>query len=130
MCPAKPMSGSMRNSSSLVTTYGVGLSKGEVVGIRDDDGPGDAASAGTERGKANVAEGDAVGEISGDGLTLGTGVGDGLGVGVGGGGIMFRQRCNGTVAPPISLTSIWQRSNHFSRSGGPNCGSAVLGKMR
>ena len=43
-------------------------------------------------------------------------------------GIMFSQRCNGTLAPPISFTSVSQRAWIFSKSGGPNGLSAVPGK--
>jgi hypothetical protein len=37
--------------------------------------------------------------------------GEGLGVGLGvGEGMIFSQRCSGTLAPPISLTSVSQRA--------------------
>ena len=67
-------------------------------------------------GNANVADGDADGIAdvpgAGDDVDVGLGDGDGLGdgVGVGGGGMMFAQRCSGTVAPPISSTNFWQRA--------------------
>src|SRR5207247_5254783 len=93
-----------------------GVTLGDVVGV--SAGVGDAAPPGLEGGNANVADGDADGE------------GLGVGVGVGGGGIMFSQWCSGTVAPPISSTSFWQRAWSFSRSGGPNGLSAVPGNTK
>jgi hypothetical protein len=63
---------------------------------------------------------DAVDEGDGEGLGVGLGVGE---------GIMFSQRCNGTLAPPISFTSVSQRAWILSKSGGPNGFSAVPGKM-
>jgi hypothetical protein len=43
------------------------------------------------------------------------GVGDGVGDGVGvGGGMMLTHLCNGTPAPPISVTSASQRVWSFS----------------
>jgi hypothetical protein len=58
-------------------------------------------------GNANVADGDGedvpdgVGEADDEGLGVGPGVGE---------GIIFSQRCNGTLAPPISLVSVSQRA--------------------
>ena len=72
--------------------------------------------AGVVTGNANVAEGDEDGvvdeEAPGDDGDVGNGDAEGLGVGVGvgGGGMMFSQWCSGTVAPPISSTSFWQRA--------------------
>src|SRR5262249_38722788 len=95
--------------------------------------PTDAVGAGRETRNANVGAGagggvpDAVDE--GDGVPLGDGEGLGVALGVGE-GIMFSHRCNGTLAPPISLTSVSQRAWIFSKSGGPNGFSTVPGKMR
>ena len=88
--------------------------------------PGDVVSAGVETENANVGDGngegvpDAVDEGDGEGLGVGLGVGE---------GIMFSQRCNGTLAPPISLTSVSQRAWILFKSGGPNGFSAVPWKM-
>ena len=85
---------------------------------------GEAVSAGVETRNAKVGDGesvpDAVDEGDGEGLGVGLGVGE---------GIMFSQRCNGTLAPPISFTRISQRALILSKSGGPNGFSAVPGKM-
>ena len=88
-------------------------------------------------GNANVAAGDAdgadalaAGDIVDVGVDEGEGVGVGVGVGVGGGGMMFIQWCSGTVAPPISSTSFWQRTWSLSKSGGPKGVSAVPGKIK
>ena len=62
---------------------------------------------------------DAVDEGDGEGLGVGLGVGE---------GIMFSQRCNGTLAPPISFTSVSHRAWILSKSGGPNGFSAVPGE--
>jgi hypothetical protein len=65
------------------------------------------------KGNANVADGEADGDIDALGDTPAVGVvavavgwGVGVGVGVGGGGMMFSQWWSGTVAPPISSTSF------------------------
>jgi hypothetical protein len=94
--------------------------------------PGEAVSAGLETRNANVGAGEAEGVP--DGVDEGDGVpvedGEEVGVGLGvGEGIMFSQRCNGAVAPPISFTSVSQRAWILSKSGGPNGFSAVPGKM-
>jgi len=97
---------------------------GELVGTCVERG--DAVAAGLERRNANVAAGD------GDGVpdAVEEGDGEGLGVGLGvGEGIAFSQRCNGTLAPPISFTSVSQRAWILSKSGGPNGFSAVPGKI-
>ena len=47
-------------------------------------------------------EGDAVPFCVAGGLDTGLGVGEG--------GMIFSQRCSGTLAPPISLTSVSQRA--------------------
>jgi hypothetical protein len=60
-------------------------------------------AAGLVTGNANV--GDAV-----DGVPLGDCEGLGVGLGVGEDGMIFSQRYNGTVAPPISLTNSSQRA--------------------
>ena len=88
--------------------------------------PGEAVSAGVEMPNANVGAGegdgvpDAVDEREGEGLGVRLGVGE---------GITFSQRCNGTLAPPISFTSVSQRAWILSKSGGPDDFSAVPGKM-
>lgn len=88
--------------------------------------PADAVAAGLETRNANVGAGegegvpDAVEEGDGEGLGVGLGVGE---------GIAFSQRCNGTLAPPISFTSVSQRAWILSKSGGPNGFSAVPGKI-
>ena len=88
--------------------------------------PGDAVSVEVETGNANVGAGDGCGVPD----AVGEGDGEGLGVGLGvGEGIMFSQRCNGTLAPPISFTSVSQRAWILSKSGGPNGFSAVPGKI-
>ena len=95
--------------------------------------PVDAVATGLERRNANVAAGDGKGVADpvteGDGVTLGDSVGLGVGLGVGEGGMIFSHLCKGTLAPPISLTSVSQRAWIFSKSGGPNGFSAVPGKM-
>jgi len=69
--------------------------------------PGEAVSAEVETENANVGDGngegvpEAVDEGDGEGLGLGLGVGE---------GIIFCQRCNGTLAPPISFTSVSERA--------------------
>ena len=68
---------------------------------------GDAVPAGLETGNANVGEG------NGEGVpdTVADGEGEGLGVGLGvGEGMIFSQRSNGTLAPPISFTSASLRA--------------------
>ena len=81
-----------------------------------DGEAGDGTCGGVVTGKANVAEGDedevVEGEApGGDGeIGIGEAKGLGVGVGVGGGGMIFSQWCSGTVAPPISSTSFWQRA--------------------
>jgi hypothetical protein len=64
-----------------------------------------------------------------DGVALGDADAAGDVLGVGEGGMIFTHSCNGTLAPPISLTSISQRERIFSKSGGPNGLSAVYGNM-
>jgi hypothetical protein len=94
--------------------------------------PGEEVSVGVETRNAKV--GDGAGEGVPGGVDEGDGVpledGEGLGVGLGvGEGIMFSQRCNGALAPPISFTSVSHRAWIFSKSGGPNGFSAVPGKI-
>ena len=79
---------------------------GDVGGV--SAGLGDTVPLGLEAGNANVADGDA--DSEGEFVDVGVANGEGLGVGVGGGGIMFSQWCSGTVAPPISFTSVWERA--------------------
>jgi hypothetical protein len=87
---------------------GLGLTAaGERVGACVE--PADAVAVGLERRNANVAVGDGDGVADGDRVPLadGDGLGEGLGVGE---GITFSHRCSGTLAPPISLTSVSQRA--------------------
>ncbi|MFL6552965.1 MAG: hypothetical protein ACJ8LV_06330 [Chthoniobacterales bacterium] len=97
---------------------------GALVGVRVE--PADAVAAGLETRNAEVGDGnadgvpDAVDEGEGVGLRVGLGVGE---------GIVFSQRCNGTLAPPISFISVSHRAWILSKSGGPNGFSAVPGKM-
>ena len=65
--------------------------------------PGEAVSTGVETRNANVGAGDR------DGVPDAVDEGDGEGLGVGE-GIMFSQRCNGTLVPPISFVSTSQRA--------------------
>jgi hypothetical protein len=67
----------------------------------------EAGAGGLERRNANVADGDGKGVP--DGVDEGDGEGLGVGLGVGE-GIIFSQRCNDTVAPPISLVSVSHRA--------------------
>ena len=97
---------------------------GELAGVRVE--PADAVAGGLETRNAEVGEGD------GDGVPDAVDEGDGVGLGVGlgvGEGIVFSQRCNGTLAPPISFISVSHRAWILSKSGGPNGFSAVPGKM-
>ena len=86
----------------------VGDSAGESVEL------GVAVATGLVMGNANV--GDAEVETPADTLDEGDavppGVATGLdtGLGVGEGRMIFSQRCKGTLAPPISLTSVSQRA--------------------
>lgn len=104
--------------------WGLRDAAGELAGACFE--AADAVIAGLETGNANVGAGD--GDGVPDGLKEGDGEGLGVGLGVGE-GIMFSQRCNGTLAPPISFTSVSQRAWILSKSGGPNGFSAVPGKM-
>jgi len=74
---------------------------GELAGV--GVGVGDVVAAGVETGNANVCDG------NGEGVPDAVDEGDGEGLGVGE-GIMFSQRCNGTLVPPISFASISQRA--------------------
>ena len=105
----------------LCLLRGLRAAAGELAGARVERA--DAIAAGLEAGNANVGAGE------GDGVppdAVDEGDGEGLGVGE---GIIFSQRCNGTLAPPISFTKVSQRAWILSKSGGPNGFSAVPGKM-
>ena len=86
----------------------MGDSAGESVEL------GVAVVTGPGMGNANAGEGeveapgDALGEE--DAVPLGDARGLDTGLGVGEGGMIFSQRCSGTLAPPISLTSVSQRA--------------------
>lgn len=85
---------------------------GELAGVSvasaDPDG------AGLPIGNANVdsGDGDIVADTPGEGddVAFGDGEGVGVGLGLGEGGIIFSHLCNGTVAPPISFSSVSQRA--------------------
>ena len=83
---------------------------------------GDAVSAGVDTGNAKLGacDRDGVPDAVGEGLGVGLGVGE---------GIMLAQRCNGTLAPPISFSNVSLRAWILSKSGGPNGFSAVPGKI-
>ena len=86
----------------------MGDSAGESIKL------GVAVATGLGMGNANAGEGeveipaDILGEE--DAVPLGDARGLYTGLGVGEGGMIFSQRCNGTLAPPISLTSVSQRA--------------------
>lgn len=95
----------------------LGDARGEVVGVSVGlTGPPAAGPAGLGIGNANVdvdvGEADGVVDPVGDREEVGVTVGerDGVGVGVGEGGMIFSQRCSGTLAPPISFTNASQRA--------------------
>lgn len=74
------------------------------------------------------ADGVVLGGDAGPGIAVGVGVGVGGGVGVGAGLEMSTQVCSVPPNPPISLSNSSTRACHFTRSGGPGCSSALLGK--
>ena len=82
----------------------MGDSAGESVKL------GVAVVTGLGMGKANAGEGEV--EIPADilGEEDAVPLGDARGLGVGEGGMIFSQRCSGTLAPPISLTRVSQRA--------------------
>lgn len=91
---------------------GLRLAAGELVGASVElDG---VVANGLGIGNANVgdAESEAVADTldEGDAVALGDARGLDTGLGVGEGGMIFSQRCSGTLAPPISLTSVSQRA--------------------
>ena len=65
-------------------------------------------------GNANVDDGEADSVVDkpdeGEPVAFGDSCGLDAGLGVGEGGMIFSQRCSGTLAPPISLTSVSQRA--------------------
>jgi hypothetical protein len=91
---------------------GLRLTMGELVGV--SVGLLCAFDAGLEIGNANVGDTEADGVANavnaGDGVAPGTDEGLGVGLGVGEGAMILSQWCNGTLAPPISLTSVSQRA--------------------
>ena len=91
---------------------GLRVAAGELVGASVELGRVGAPGLGT--GNANFGDGEAetVADTLGDGDAVALGDARGLdtGLGVGEGGMIFSQRCNGTLAPPISLTSVSQRA--------------------
>ena len=105
---------------------GLRVAVGEAFGVNVEFAGVPAEGLETRNANVGAGEGDgvpdAVDEGDGEGLEVGVGVGVGE-------GIMFSQRCNGTLAPPISFSSVSQRACILSKSGGPNGFSAVPGKM-
>ena len=91
---------------------GLRLAAGEVVGASVE--LAGVVANGLGIGNANVgdAESEAVAETLDEGDAVAPGDARGLdtGLGVGEGGMIFSQRCRGTLAPPISLTSVSQRA--------------------
>ena len=91
---------------------GLRLAAGELEGAGVESG--EVVANGLGIGNANVgdAESEAVADTlnEGDAVALGDARGLDTGLGVGEGGMMFSQRCSGTLAPPISLTSVSQRA--------------------
>jgi hypothetical protein len=91
---------------------GLRFAAGELVGASVELGV--VVTTGLGMGNANVGdcEPEAVGDIldEGDAVALGVARGLDTGLGVGEGGTIFSQRCSGTLAPPISLTSVSQRA--------------------
>lgn len=107
--------------SRIAISQCLGDTRGEVAGVSVGlAGPAAAGPAGLGMGNANGGDGDgdAAGDPPGDGdcagddvgIAPGDGEGLGVGVGVGGGGMIFSQRCSGTLAPPISFTNASQRA--------------------
>ncbi len=100
----------MNRVHGLVFFFGAARFAVELVGATVELLAGVVAS-GLVTGNANVGDGKA--EPAGDavdGVPLGYGEGLDVGLGVGEGGMIFSQRYNGTVAPPISLTNSSQRA--------------------
>ena len=91
---------------------GLRLTAGELVGVSVE--LVSAVATGLAMGNANVGDTEAGGVADavdeGDGVALGDDEGLGVGLGVGEGGMIFSQGCSGTLAPPISLTSVSQRA--------------------
>ena len=91
---------------------GLRLAVGEGVGETVESGV--AVATGLEMGNANVGDGEPEGFgdtlDEGEVVTVGVAAGLDIGLGVGEGGMIFSQRCNGALAPPISLTSVSQRA--------------------
>ena len=91
---------------------GLRVAAGELVGASVELGGVVATGLGT--GNANVGDSEAETVADrldeGDAVALGDARGLDTGLGVGEGGMIFSQRCSGTLAPPISLTSVSQRA--------------------
>ena len=91
---------------------GVRVAAGELVGARFELSGVVAPGPGT--GNANFGDGEAETVANtlddGDAVALDDTRGLDTGLGVGEGGMIFSQRCSGTLAPPISLTSVSQRA--------------------
>jgi hypothetical protein len=91
---------------------GLRLAVGEAVGKTVESGV--AVATGLEMGNANAGDGELEGFgdtlDEGDAVAVGVAAGLDIGLGVGEGGMIFSQRCRGTLAPPISLTNVSQRA--------------------
>jgi len=91
---------------------GLRLAVGDAVSETVESGV--AVAAGLGMGNANVGDAEVEGPAQtldeGDAVALGVARGLDTGLGVGEGGMIFSQRCSGTLAPPISLTSVSQRA--------------------
>jgi hypothetical protein len=81
---------------------GAGVESGGVVATGLGTGKANAGDGGAEAVVDTLDEGDAGAVGDARGLDTGLGVGEGE--------IIFSQRCSGTLAPPISLTSVSQRA--------------------
>ena len=91
---------------------GLRVAAGELVGASVElDG---VVATGLGTGNANVGdvEAETVADTLDEGgaVVLGDSRGLDTGLGVGEGGMIFSQRCSGTLAPPISLTSVSERA--------------------
>ena len=91
---------------------GVRVAAGELVGARVELGGVVAPGPGTEKANFGDGEAETVADTldDKDAVALGDARGLDTGLGVGEGGMIFSQRCSGTLAPPSSLTSVSERA--------------------